>query len=481
MNKNADVLFVYTNIYGDHSDTYSYGIGYISSVLKEKGLQPLLVIVRSVKDYKKVISAVLKYRPKIIGFTSVSSQFVFVRELAKLIRKKHKCIIVAGGVHPTIFPECLINNSYLDGIFIGESEFTFLEFASRVLSGSVYNGVDNFCYLNAGQLIRNKIRPQIDNLDTIPFPDRDIYNYQEIIDENNKEATIITSRGCPFHCTYCSNHAIARVYGQDKNIIRYHSVERSLAEIEALRSKYDFEQLYFIDDLFILNRNRLEDFLVGYKKRFRIPFMCQVRPNFCTRDIMFKLKDAGCYRIFVAIESANDYIRNKVMKRNISKTQIEDTFNLAKEAGIETLSVNIIGVPHETEETILETIDFNRKMSPSMVGVNIFSPYEGTELGDYCQEHGLLKDYNLRNFRDRRKSRLILSGIKRRKLMYLYDRFEFLIYKDINYQKARILFWKKRYRRLLEDSIFCGPLLRGLKRLKITRSLGKLIFKRHNA
>lgn len=463
----TDVLFVYTNILGAHSDVYSFGIGCLSSVLKKEGFRTRLIVIRQKGDFKTLFKAVQEYKPRVIGFSSVSSQFIFVSYLAKKIRKWYKGIIVCGGVHPTIFPECLFSAPCLDGVFIGESELAFMEFVSSVIKGDNYKYTDNFCFTNNGKLVKNKLKPRIQNLQTLPFPDREIYDYQKVIDENNGEAVIMTSRGCPFSCSYCSNHAIARVYGERQNAIRHNSVEKSLDEICMLKSRYKFEKLYFSDDLFTLNNEWLERFLHEYKKIFSIPFMCQIRPNACNRDLIFKLKDAGCYRIFIAVESANDHIRNKVMGRNITKVQLENSFYWAKEAGIETLSVNIIGVPGETKESILETINFNRAMNPTITGVNIFSPYEGTELGDYCREQGLLRKKNMNKFSDRRESRLRLSTISNTGLMKLYERFEYLVYKDTDPKKARNILLKKYYKKL-EGNLLFGFIFRCAKKtLKI--------------
>jgi radical SAM superfamily enzyme YgiQ (UPF0313 family) len=472
--KTVDVLFIYTNINGYHLDTYSFGIGYLSSVLKKHGFTTRLEVVRNKKGYKDALKAVLESRPLIIGFTSVSSQFVFVSDLAKMVRRIYKGIVLCGGVHPTIFPNALVSVPQFDGFFIGESEFSFLDFASKVKKNEDVKDVDNFCYVANGKILKNKLRPQVKNLEELPFSDRDIYDYQSIIDANEGVATIMTGRGCPFCCTYCSNHAIARIYGKANNAIRHNSVDNSLREVDMLRTKYKFSRLWFIDDLFVLNKAWLDEFLYKYKQRLNIPFMCHIRPNVCTRDMMFKLKEAGCFRIFLAVESANDYIRNTVMKRNISKEEMENTFKWAKEAGIETLSVNIIGVPGETKETVMETINFNKKMNPSLVGVNIYSPYEGTELGDYCRKNGLIRKINLHSFLDRRESRLKLNTIGRSELAGLYDKFQYLVYKDVDQKKATFFlaeFRKRRYRRLENKPCFnfLFKIARGLKNIRPIR------------
>ena len=476
MIKQTDVLFAYTNINGFHSNIYNFGVGYLSSVLKKNGFDTKLVVVESKDEYVKLLDSVLKYLPKIVGFSAVSSQFTFVAELAKRTKEIHNCFIVCGGVHPTIFPECLLAAPSLDGIFMGESEYPFLDFTIAVTKGKNYREIDNFCYLEGKKLVKNRLRKRINNLAELPFPDRDIYDYQSVIDKNYGVVNMMTNRGCPFNCTYCSNHAIARTYGEQRNAIRYNSMDKVFEEIETLKSKYKFQRLWFEDDLFIFNKKWLNDFLNNYKKRFRIPFMCHIRPDVCTREIMFKLKEAGCYRIFLAVESANDYIRNVVMKRNISKQQLENTFSWAKETDIESLSVNIIGIPGDTEETIMETIDFNRRMNPTLVGVNIYSPYLGTELGDYCRDNNLIKDFDADTFYDRRESTLMLPTISPAKLMKLYDNFQYLVYKNVDSEKAKdfhLKIWGKRYRKL-ENNKYFGYLLRRSK--KVSKALGKRIF-----
>jgi radical SAM superfamily enzyme YgiQ (UPF0313 family) len=193
--------------------------------------------------------------------------------------------------------------------------------------------------------------------------------------------------------------------------------------------------------------------------------------------MLLKLKDAGCYKIFVAIESTNDYIRNAVMKRNITKQQIEDTFAWAKEAGLETLSSNIIGVPGETEETVLEAIDFNRRMNPTAIGVNIFSPYEGTVLGDYCHEKGFVRKVDARLFSDRKQSRLLLPTIKNDILMRLYDSFNYLVYKETNPARARQILIN-RYFKKLENVFLLGALFRRLKKTRTVKVIREKILRR---
>ena len=158
-----DVLFIYTNIHGFHLDVYNFGVGYLSSVLKNNGFKTKLSIVRTKSDYQDVLRVVQTHKPKVIGFSSVSSQFVFVAELAKEIKEIYNCVIVCGGVHTTIFPECLQSAPALDGVFIGECEEPFLNFVTAVDRNDNFKTCKNFCYMENGEMVKNSLSPRISN------------------------------------------------------------------------------------------------------------------------------------------------------------------------------------------------------------------------------------------------------------------------------------------------------------------------------
>lgn len=462
-----NVILVYPNIHGYHSDVYNFGLAYIASVLKANGHTVKLEVIESKKDYRKLLRSMQLYRPGVVGFTSVSSQFPYVKEMASLIKAQHNCVVVCGGIHPTIFPECLIESSDLDGLFVGESEFSFLEFVNKVMRGEDYKDNDNFCYRKNGALVKNRLKQRTADLDEFGFPDRQVYDYQKVIDRQQGMVSIMCMRGCPFQCSYCSNHAIAKVYGQERNMIRYRSVDNCIAEIREISNNYSFKTIWFIDDLFIMNKGWLSEFLNRYKSEFNFPFMCNLRLDLCTKEIVAILKGAGCYKVLVAVESANDRIRREVMNRTMSKEAMRNSVSWLKEAGIQVLVSNIIGVPGETEDTIRETIEFNKALNPTIAAVNIFFPYNGTVLGDYCRKNNLVKSAK-RDICERQESILNLKTVSARRLKYYYNNFSYLVFKDIDRQKA-----KKIRQKNIFFAIYRNPVCRGMAWLVHKSNLSK--------
>ena len=403
-----DILFIYTNINGTHKETYAIGLASIVAVTKKEGHNVKVIIVKNREEYSKVFKEFSSFNPRIVAFTSVSSQFNFVIELSESIKKiKSDVITVCGGVHTTIFPECILDAPYLDGIFRGESEYSFVEFLQKVDQNRPFKDTDNFCYNDMGKVITNPLKPFIEDLDLLPFPDKTSYPYIETVSQYGT-APFFFSRGCPFLCSYCSNHAIAKAYNMDHNTPRYRSPESSIREIEeTIRDFPMIKTIWIWDDTFGIDKQWRNEFCRKYKNRVGKKFDCLLRANLVDEEFIKMLKDTGCYRISFGIESGNEYVRNQIMNRKMSNDQIISAFSLAKKYGLETNAINIIGVPGETEEMIWDTIMLNRKIHPTTSGVNIFYPYKGTNLGDECFRKGLVNEEHYRKFSQERRESVL--------------------------------------------------------------------------
>lgn len=422
------VLFVYTNINGFHENCYSPGLAYIVSSTRNSGHNAKVIIVRSKSDYKLVVDEVITFIPQVIGFTAVASQFGAVKELARLVKDNVENVIaVCGGIHPTTHPECILESDSLDGIFVGESEFAFVEFLHKIENNLPYETSDNFAYARNGKLYINKLKPLISDLNKLPPPDKEIYPYREAI-EAAGYAPFFFSRGCPYLCSYCCNHAIAKAYGLSQIKTRYRSAHNSISEIEDALKRFELKRIVIRDDIFGLDREWLKDFCSEYKKRVYKPFTVMSRVDVVDEEYISLLADAGCNRISLAIESGNDYIRNKVMNKNISKKQILTAFELAKRKNIETNAINLIGTPGETEAMILETIKLNRFIKPTESRVNIFYPYRGTSLGDSCFAKGIVDENIYEGFsNERRESVMRYPNKFKKKLIYYYNNWDKLV------------------------------------------------------
>lgn len=333
------------------------------------------------------------YQPDSVGFSVMTMGYNLTKEMARLV--KHKEIrVIYGGFHPTVSPEETIAESFVDFICVGEGDHSSVNFFNRYFAGEDYTGVRGIWSKDEkGNICRNEIDDLIIDLDTIPFPDRDAlpshYYNAELTGAN-----VLTSRGCPYSCSFCQNRFLKNIYKGRGPFVRYRSTENVLNEIEQLITRYGTSCLYFSDEAFTLNRKKTLDFLSGYKKRFKnLPFMCQTRADLLNEEIMESLKEAGCHQINIGVESGNECIRNRILRKGLSNEQIRNAFSLAKRYGIRTQSFNMIGVPGETRENIFETINFNKELEPSRMPCTIFMPFHGTDLGEeYLKNHMTITD-----------------------------------------------------------------------------------------
>ena len=431
------VLFIYTNINGAHDDNYAFGLASILSSTRAAGHETDILIVKTREEYSKVTDSLESFQPQIVGFTAVSSQYCFVKELSKIIKQRTpETICVCGGVHPTINPDCIAECDALDGIFRGESEGPFVDFIRAVENGKDYKETDNYAYVKNGTVRMNSLRPLLHSLDELPFSDRDQY---PLADQMTFDAiAFFFSRGCPYLCTYCSNHALARQYGLVKSSIRYRSPESCMEEIGTCLKRFPrAHTFYFYDDIFGINKEWRNKFCELYRKRFKIRFLVLLRANLVDEEFLKLLKEAGCYCISFGVESGNEYIRNKVMKRGMPQKKIIEVFDMTHRLGIRTTALNIIGVPGETEEMLWDTIRLNQKIRPTNSGINVFYPYKGTVLGDYCFKHNLVNMNVYNDFsNERRESVLNYDQEWKDKLVYYKNNWERLVYGNDYYKRV---------------------------------------------
>lgn len=428
----AKVCFIYPNIFSVYTtERFHFGIASISSVLKQNGHETSLFPIDTYKQLNDLFNRLEEYQPDIVAFSAVSSQFRHVQRISSEIKKSFDTMVICGGVHATLAPECLEETEGLDAIVRGEGEYPLLELVNE----EDRTDIENVWFKKDGEIIKNDIRPLISDLDSLPFMDRELFGYQDIVDKVNV-ADFMFSRGCPFKCTYCCNHALSRLYQGKGDYLRFRSVEDALEEIEEVTRKYRVNMLAFGDDTFSVDREWFVSFLTEYKKRFDFPFKCQVRPGTCTREMFQLLKKSGCVRVGIGVESGNPRILREVMKRGATVEQIEETFKDAREAGLVTIAGNIIGVPGEDKETIKDTIKLNAKINPSSSVAGLFYPYIRTDLRKHCEEEGFVIKDASDKFVERRDVAVELPTIKKKELLYYARNFRYLVSKEHSLRKA---------------------------------------------
>lgn len=430
-----NVYLIFPDVHSYHGLPYHPGLASLAAVLRQHGHEVRVGYFTSRDQYRDIVKGVIDFQPGVVGFTTVETQFGYVQELAALIKEAHpRCTTVVGGTSITLGPEAVLepNSNALDCGMRGESEYALLDLVEKVQRGEDYHGVKNLCYRHpvSGELINNPLNPQIEALETIPHPSTEVFEYQRIIDEDNI-ALFHFSRGCPYPCTYCAARVLGLQYGPMKESIRQRSVDSTIEEIKLTLQKYNVPSstlLEFTDDLFPLNKKWLYEFCDRYEREIARPFQCTARSNIVSPEMFDRLKSAGCYKVHMSIESGNDFIRNQVMKRGISRKVMFQSFEWANKYDIKTCGSSVIGVPYETPETLEDSIHTIAQLNVSDNGCNIFYPYKGTPLRKVCEENGFMPDVLSENVHERFQSILNLPTITKDQILYYYNNWERLVF-----------------------------------------------------
>ncbi len=387
MKMKMKILFVVKNIYLFER----FGIMYISSMLKAHGHE--VGILRTMVD--DIQAKIEFFKPHILAFSLTTGFHQYYININREIKQKYKVLSVFGGPHPTFFPE-MINEVGVDVICIGEGELPMLDLANALNKRESIENIENLIVKIGSRVINNSNRDLIGDLDTLPFPDRELLYQNNPTLRDMKIKTFFSGRGCPYKCTYCFNHKYNQLFKDKGKIIRKRSVNNLLEEILQVRNNYPMQMVRFMDDVFTLGgREWLQEFTEKYKKIIGLPFVCMTRADLVDEKIIKLLKNAGCHSVYMAIEAGNDRIRNKVLNRNLAKEQMIKVSRLLHDYGIKIVAENMLGLPSETMEDMFETLRLNITCNIDLAIASIFNPYPGTELSIFAQENGCFSgDYH---------------------------------------------------------------------------------------
>ncbi len=368
---------------------------YLSSALKARGHGCKLLVISEEKNLEEKLK---KISPDCILISTMTGPHKKYLGFIKELKKKFDIPVLMGGPHPTFFPEVL-HHPEVDYICIGEGEEFIVDFADTLSSKKSFNKIANLGYKRKGKLIYNPVRRLIENLDTLPFPDRELYykSYPALANQPTKR--FLATRGCPYNCSFCFNHALKQIYTNKGRYVRFRSPENIVKEILQVKAKYPLRTVRFPDDSFTLNKKWLLELLSLYKKKVSLPFTCLGRANELDEEIVRALKEANCLNIFFGIESGNERIRNKILCKSLLDKDIVRATKLLKKYKILFGTYNMIGLPGETLKEALETAKFNYKIGSTLPTSTILQPYPRTEIFDYSRKHGFLeKNFDVDNF-----------------------------------------------------------------------------------
>ena len=358
------------------------GIMFLSAVLKQAGHDAVAINADQVDD---VAADVARISPGVVAYSVTCNSAGFALDINRRIKATFDGLSVFGGPHPTFFPE-MIDEDGVDVVCRGEGEHALIELVGALEARRDITAIAGLWVKRDGRVHRNDMRPVIEDLDALPFPDHDLV--ADIMPLANRNGTnfVMTGRGCPFDCSYCFNH-LARSLAKGR-FVRRRSVDNVIAELKHLKRTRATRLFSFQDDTFTIQPSWIEEFAERYASEIGVPYTCHGRAELIDDTMAERLARSGCVMVAIGLESGNDELRQSLLAKTVSREDLLRASRALHRYGIVLLTQNLVGIPHETIGTVLETIELNRQCAPEIMQLYYYSPYPRTQLADYACAHG---------------------------------------------------------------------------------------------
>jgi len=356
---------------------------YVASVLENEGHELAFLDAqaegKNLEDVKKSVS---KEQPEIIIIPTSTMSFVEDAMTLKDLKAVCGATTMAFGSHVTFQPEISLQHEGIDYIAMREPEYIIRDFINAYEEGEDYKKVKGIGYRENGRIVINPPYPFIENLDEMPFPNREYISdfvYFNPLVKKLPWTTALTSRGCPGRCNFCSS---PNFYGKK---LRMRSPENVVDEMEQIK-EMGYNEIFYRDETFTASKKRTLKIcdLIG-ERNLNISWICNARIGTVNKEIMMKMKEAGCHLIKFGVESGVQRILDNINK-GIDVEMTRKTFKWANEIGMETHAHVMLGCIGETKETVEKTIEFVKEINPTTVTFGAFTPYPGTAVFEMVKE-----------------------------------------------------------------------------------------------
>ncbi len=366
------------------------GLMYIATVLKQNGFD--VRIIDSVPmgiDYHQLKQQISDYQPFIVGIATFTMSMVDVLLTAKLVKEvDNKINVVLGGHHVLLYPQESIKYDNVDFILKGEADYTFLELVKKLQNNADFDellSIDGIGFFRNDKVYLNPKTAMIQNLDELPIIDRSLLPmdlYKSIVGRNKMVATVMSSRGCPYKCTFC--YTPSKIY-------RSRSTENMIEEIKYLID-LGYKEIFFFDDLFALKPQKVIDFARALRREnINIDWSFRGRINTVTKEMIDEVAKSGIHRIQFGIESGVDKTLRRI-KKGITTERVREVIKWCREAKITTIGNFMIGLPDETEADIEQTLKFSRQIGLNYAQYSILVPYPFTAIYVEGLQRGIIKN-----------------------------------------------------------------------------------------
>ena len=434
------VLFLYPNL--NTQMGFNHGLAVISTCLKRAGHETALVNLNEnlppVPSRDEVLARVRAWRPGVVAASCLSQQYGEARDLVAFLRARLAEAgeplprFVVGGVHPTMVPEQVMADGTWDHVAVGECEEAMVTFVDKLAAGEDPSDTPNFLSWKDGAppadpaartadaWVRNPVGPFPD-LARLPMADYGLFDTQRILDAKGGWAGLLTSRGCPYRCTYCLNHEVLDTYRRDRQqpasklgFFRFREPEEVLDEMRHVLARFDRVRTFILDDdLFTQNVEHCVAFCAAYRdSELDLPLVVNAHVKQLDARAAAALKEAGCTILKLGIEAGSPRVRKEVLMRPMSDTDITETVRLAEGAGLHTSGFVMVGLPGETHAERWETVDLLARLKIGRFRTSMFYPFPGTKAFDLSVEGGYIDPARLPRLTDFTESSCLDFGVE---------------------------------------------------------------------
>jgi len=391
--------------YSMDGNNMSFALSYISSYAK-KQFPNIDVHIFAVFAYSEeyaytpcgVAGTISQWNPDMIAVSLMSVHWdgmdMYLHEIK---RKMPDVPLLIGGYQAILNPEETIKHPDVDFICSGDGELPVADLI-RLLYGEKEGPVAGLWEKMSDGSVFCTESVQINDLNILPYPDYDIY-YDSFKDfsffsstgsQEKKFLFTMYGRGCPYRCTYCSNSALLNLWRDKKHFLRKYEIEKYIGDLCRLKNKYNYDFIEFWDENFASNRGYIKKLLKLYKKKVGLPFSISCRVEELREDMCRMLSDAGCYVVYMGIESGNEEYRSSMLNRKMTNEQIKDAVKNCRKAGIRIRTYVMAGMPFETKDMLQESLDFVKSIAPDHASFYTYIPVRGTKLHKIAEQAGLI-------------------------------------------------------------------------------------------
>lgn len=360
------------------------GALYVAGALRQAGHDCRFIGTRGTD----VAREVRKLDPHVLALATTTGRHPFYLAMAaELKRRNPRMLVLLGGPHATYFPEC-VRSPGVDVVCRGEGEDAAVELFDALDRGDDIRGIPDLWVKQDGRVYANAPRELRRDLDSIPWPPRELlWEYDDRLRQRPLKS-FTTNRGCPFPCSYCFNPSLTEHYGSTWKKPRIRSPEDVVAEIAHVRARSPLQVVGFRESIFVYSATWLRAFGELYRSEIGLPYYCHLRADILDEEMVDLLAWSGCCSANVGIETADEDLANRVLARRVDMSRLARGIRMLKKAGIAVFADNILGIPGATLEHDLRTLRLNIELDVDYAAATLCTPYPGTGIAAYALEHG---------------------------------------------------------------------------------------------